>query len=174
MRRTIRKIFPVRILKHIFPEKEILIESISPDDARKECLMNEELFMHIDPLAHEWHSSLKGAEAGEVQLEVWQVLKNKSCVSKIFEELGRGSLKSLCLQQSQIARFIRVYGHSEIMKDCRATMFLTEVDDEVVVIEFQSFPEMDRLVPQIFSTATHHAWRLVGGPTRRLQIVVPK
>lgn len=160
------------LLARIFGDKEIKIEEILYHETGHESLLNEALFVHIDPNTEEWRHSLKSATAKEVYLEVYKVLRNATTVSALFDALGR-DLKDLCIEQSQIAKFVRVYGRTKLMHDCRSTLFLTEVDHEPCVVEVRSYPGVDQRVPHIFSAGVHHIWKFLGGPTHRLQIVVP-
>lgn len=161
------------MLERIFPQRDIFLEEILFEEAFHDAsLLNPNLFVHIDPKTDEWRHALRGASASETALEVYKVLRNGNTVMDLFKALNRDT-KSLFIEQSQIAKFMRIYGHSEILNDCRATLFLTEVKGEACVVEVRSYPGIDQCVPHIFSASVHHIWRLLGGPTHRLQIVVP-
>lgn len=158
------------ILRQIFKYREIEIGEIHHFETAQESLMNEDVFVHIDP--SEWRPHVKGKPAKGIHVQLFEVLRNPSNDRALFESLGR-NLDDLCLKQSQIAKFVRIYGHSAILNDTRSTLFLTRTEEGYRVIEVRSYLKVDRFTPRLLSSSLHHTWKLFGGPKRRLQIVVP-
>jgi hypothetical protein len=158
------------ILRQIFKYRLIEIEEIHHFDTAQESLMNENIFVHIDP--SEWRPHVKGKQAKGIHVQLFEVLRNPSNDRALFESLDR-NLDDICLTQSQVAKFVRVYGHSAILNDTRSTLFLTRTEEGYHVIEVRSYLRVDKFTPRLLSASVHHTWKLFGGPKRRLQIVVP-
>lgn len=158
------------ILRQIFKYRQIEIGEIHHFETAQESLMNEDIFVHIDP--SEWRPHVKGKPAKGICVQLFEVLRNPSNDRALFESLGR-NLDDLCLTQSQVAKFVRIYGHSAILNDTRSTLFLTRTEEGYRVIEVRSYLKVDRFTPRLLSSSLHHTWKLFGGPKRRLQIVVP-
>lgn len=156
------------ILKRVFEERDIVIGEILPDEA--ESLLSKKAFVHIDPTMDEWEHLAKAAPAKETRVQVFQILRDVTKADVLSQSFGR-ELDELCLEQSQIARFVRAHCHDDLMHDCRSTLFLTKIEDEPkpVLVEVRSYHKVDKFIPRI----VHNVLRVFGGPRRWMQIVVP-
>ena len=158
------------LLVRLFKDKLIMIDEIRHPEMEGETLMNESVFIHIDPRTDEWRGVLDHRPAKGIAVEIYGVTRSAKDL-QIFGALNR-SLDELCVEESQIAKFVRVNGN-EFMKNCRSTLFLVKIKEEYRVIEVRSYAGLDRYVPHMVGMRFHHILKAFDGVRCKYQIVVP-
>ena len=158
------------LLVRLFKDKLITIDEIRHPEMEGETLMNESVFVHIDPRTDEWKDMLDHKPAEGIAVEIYGVTRSAKD-SQIFNSLNR-NWDELCIEESQIAKFVRVNG-DRFMKNCRSTLFLVKIKEGYHVIEVRSYAGLDRYVPHMVGMKFHHILKAFDGIRCKYQIVVP-
>lgn len=159
------------LVQRIFCERDIVVEEIRPEDVERETLLNEEIFVHIDPNMDEWRHLVKAEPAKRVRLQIIKVLRDIPSLEALTKALGC-KLDDICLKPSQIAKFVRIYGETDVVKDCRLNTFFTKADnkEEPHVIDVLSHPDLHGYIP----LRVHNIRKmLLGEPRRWHQLIIP-